>query len=369
MNNNILEYLRWRGDVPIDVSKFNEVDGIIIARVAYLPLELYFEEKSNDFATVGVVADALINSKNIKDTVLEKEDIELLYLLRNCSRFSEMLIGNYLKVSDNVRDIQFAACTVRLKKGSTVIAFRGTDSTLVGWKENFKLGIFYPLDSHKLAFDYFDKYSDRHGGKYILLGHSKGGNLAVYTAMEASDKKNKLIDKVINYDGPGFDDEILRSERYLAICNKINTFVPQNSLVGIIMGHKEPFCVVRTKKGSMVEQHDIYSWDVFCVNFIYEENRTARSIFVESTIREWLSQMTVPDLELLVESVVEVMNDLDCKTVNDFSKHLINNTKTLTQSLRRLDEKQRKIIGYGIGLFIKSVLTATKQLPDRDGTI
>lgn len=68
---------------------------------------------------------------------------------------------------------QFAALTFRLPDGTLYLAFRGTDDTLVGWKECFAMSYAFPVPAQALAQDYLVQAAQR-PRRLRVGGHSKG---------------------------------------------------------------------------------------------------------------------------------------------------------------------------------------------------
>ena len=106
------------------------------------------------------------------------------------------------------QDKQFAAVTYVIPNGPTVVAFRGTDSTIIGWKEDFMIS-YTSVPSQDLALSYAIKHVGEADGDVIILGHSKGAHLALFAAAHLEEKyQDKLLHVYLN-DGPGFNPDIL----------------------------------------------------------------------------------------------------------------------------------------------------------------
>ena len=206
---NIFDYLIWRGDLPLSVSPFNEVDGAVFARLSYLPFELIVPCDSPVSVTIADAAAALISLNIKKPGSLRKEnDAKLLEMLLNSRRFRDIELFGYSYLFDAATQTQFSAVTFRPSKNKLYVFFRGTDSTLVGWKEDFNMCFVCPVPAQSNAVDYLNRIAASNGGDITVGGHSKGGNLAVYASAFCEQAVRRRITHIYNYDGPGFTEDV-----------------------------------------------------------------------------------------------------------------------------------------------------------------
>lgn len=356
---DVFDYLQWRGDLSLEQSPLNEVDGVILARLSYMPFEGIW--KPETALTVGDAAKALLALADTEPAAfLREEDIRLLSALGDSPRFGDMKLLDYVNQLDE--ETQFSATTLGLTGDLQYISFRGTDNTLVGWKEDFNMSFVCPVQAQELAVDYTRRMTARFPGRWILGGHSKGGNLAVYAAAFCEPAIQERIQAVYNYDGPGFDDRVLQTPGYQAICGRVKTVVPQSSIVGLLLGHEEQYAIVHSDQTVMPLQHDIYSWEIWRNRFSYLETVTNGSRFVDFTLKEWIAQMEPQQREILVDTIYEIMESTQAATFRDLSENWFANTKTVLKSLKNLDEDTRKSITQAISLLLKSAKVGLYQV-------
>ena len=229
--SNVSDYLKWRGDLDFSQAPFNDVDNLILAQIAYVDFtDIVPAPGSIETITIAEAADTFFDTHDEKEIKKCKSFIgKAPYLLREAAatkRFGSLILTNYVDYVDGGKEEQFAAFHVRIDNRLTYIAFRGTDDTLVGWKEDFNMSFLSPVPSQKDAVRYIDTTVQRSEGKLILGGHSKGGNLAVYASVFARPSVKKRIITVYNNDGPGFDSDFVKHPDYLAILPKIKSIVP-----------------------------------------------------------------------------------------------------------------------------------------------
>lgn len=337
---NAFDYLMWRGDIPFSASGINEVDGMLLSRLSYAPLELVGEKRA---MTVGSVCDALLKIENIQDKLLIKSDKRLLELMAESERFRNLILFEYVNRVDEESEAQFSAVTFQLMRGYFYVAFRGTDDNLVGWKEDFNMSFITPVPAQKMAVEYFDRIAGRVRGKFILGGHSKGGNLAVYAAAFSKPGATRRVALVHNFDGPGFDEKVLAAPGYLSIRGRVNTYVPQSSVIGLLLNHEEEYTIVKSTQNGLW-QHDTYSWEVERDRFVYLEKVTDASRFIDRTLKEWISALTPEKREKLVDTLYSILLETNAKTVRELSENWVGNTVSVLKTLRTLDDETRKIL-------------------------
>ena len=248
---NILDYVDWRGDITFNKSPFNDIDNLIFTQLSYINFDgIVPSFNENGSIKLSDAADRFFHvhgEKNIDMGILIPDSIITLLKKVSCApRFKDLALTKYINKINYENPQQFSAVTTLLGDGSFHIAFRGTDDTIVGWKEDFNMGFMSAVPSQLDAVKYVNSVADEIDGKIIIGGHSKGGNLAVYSAVYCSDNiKNRII-TVYNNDGPGFSKKILDSDEYAEVSDKIKTIIPESSVVGILLEHEEKFIIVKS---------------------------------------------------------------------------------------------------------------------------
>lgn len=361
---NLFDYIVWRGDLTLAQSGFNEIDGMILARLSYVPFE-WVADALHNTATIGSVAAALLCVPDIENKVTSAEDINLLRALAESPRFCTMELFAYENQLDLESQTQFSAITVRLQDELIYIAFRGTDHTLVGWKEDFNMTFVCPVPAQRLAVDYLAKIAKSVDSKMILGGHSKGGNLAVYAAAFCPPAIQARIQAVYNYDGPGFEEAILRTENYQAICSRVSTFVPQSSIVGMLLEHEEKYTIVHSTQKTGIWQHDVYSWEVQQAHFSYLETVTNSSRFINSTLKAWLAELDYAQREQFIDASYALLTQTNAVTLSDLSGSWFSNAKTILKSVQNLDDSTRKMVTEALRLLVRCTKNEILQVIQR----
>ena len=256
---NMFDYLTWRGDLTLSQSPFQDVDSLILSTLAYVFFDGILSESMEETVTIAQAAELYFARPQEVWKSRVEEDWELLKHLAESERFSKMELCGYVNKLDFAAEKQFSALTILTGDGMAFVAFRGTDSSSVGWKEDFNMSFMDTVPSQQEAGIYLCRAAEYFSGKLRVGGHSKGGNLAVFAAAMCPEKVQERIVAVYNHDGPGFREGMLQREGYRAMLPRVQTFVPQSSVIGMLLEHEEEYVVIRSsQKGIM--QHDPYSF-------------------------------------------------------------------------------------------------------------
>ena len=354
--SNIIDYIKWRGDLSFKASPINEIDSLIMARISYLPYE---KVKFKDMIGFEKLAEDFLNLDEEKFHQID--DIDLIKELAKSERFKEIKFSDMRVKFSEEEEMQFFSITVWLPNGELFVSFRGTDATLVGWKEDFNMSFMSNLPSQKEAVDYLETISKKYPLKKIRVGgHSKGGNLAVYSGIFTNLKtQNRIID-ITSADGPGFDKDIIDTKEYKAILDRIHTYIPQSSVIGRLLEHEEEYRIVESvQKGIM--QHDIYSWQVEGPKIKSIEEVTNQSEMVNGVVRSWLKSTSPEQRKNFVDIVFQIFNTTQVETVHDLSIGLIKNMGKVMSTYKNIDEEEKKEIKDIVKTLFKTSFSTIKE--------
>ena len=297
---NIFDYLTWRGDLTFTQDPPNAVDALIFSTLTYVGYGETAQRPPESAASLRRCAEEFFALENPESRVRSKKDMELLRCAAATARFGHCGLCLYRSVLLPEQETQFAAMTFLLDDGSMFLAYRGTDNSLVGWKEDFNMTFQQTIPAQRLAQEYIREAALAHTAPMRVAGHSKGGNLAVFAAARCSPTVRKWILTVYNNDGPGFTKYMIGDPGYNAIVPRIQTYIPQSSVIGMLLEHEEPFIVIRSKSVGIM-QHDPYSWEVEGPHFLPVQEVTESSQFLDATIKNWFAGMTNRERNQLVE--------------------------------------------------------------------
>ncbi len=345
---NLLDYLRWRGDLPFARDPFNDVDNLILSVFSYFRLEGVMPP--DGCMTVREIAEALGGDPGVAGLIGQDDNRELLRLMGESCRFADMGVCLYRQETDAARQKQFAAMTFLLPDGTVFVAYRGTDNTLVGWKEDFNMAVAFPVPAQEDALGYLKEAAERFSCPLRAGGHSKGGNLAVFAASFAPEALQDRMLRVYSNDGPGMTDAAAANAGYLRILPKLRAIVPVFSIVGMLLNEHEERLVVRSD-ASAILQHDPFTWEVAGPGFVTADALCAASVRIDELLDEWLSGVSAEERMELVETVFSVLDENRIETVEQLGKSLLRSAGALILALRHLDNPTRqKVLRLAGGL-------------------
>ena len=361
--SDLFDYLAWRGDIPLSQVPFGPVDGLILSTLSYVR----FQELVPDSPSLSVPlqqAFLALPEQEAEDRVRCRHDLPLLKALLSAPRFASLPLTFYQDCLDPEREMQFSALTVLLDTGEALLVFRGTDNTLVGWKEDFNLSFLEVVPAQSAALNYTARLAAARPGPLLLAGHSKGGNLAVFSASLSPPELRDRIGAVYSYDSPGFTQRVLSATGYQELLPRIRSYVPQSSVVGMLLEHEEPYTVVKSRHLGIF-QHDPYTWAVRGGSFICLEELSSGSRNLDLTLKNWLAGLTPQDRERFLDSLYQAFEDTQAQELEDLAQP--RRLYTLIQGLVQLDEDTRSHILLTLKKLLRAaadVLREDRSTPD-----
>jgi hypothetical protein len=356
---NIFDYLAWRGDLDFEQAPFNPVDNIILTHLSYVPFEDIvpgLEDKK--VVTIAEAAESFArtirhNPDRFNNVMISRDDPALLALMGESKRYRNLGLTGYVNQIDTKQEKQFAALTVLTARKTPFITYRGTDNTLVGWKEDFNMSFSEEVPAQGEAVRYLEQVSKRFCGPISLGGHSKGGNLAVYAASFCSKKVQKRIRIIYSNDAPGFGSKAMMKDGYHAIRERIFSFVPETSIIGMLFEHEDNYTVVKSVQTGLL-QHNVYSWEVTCNDVVRLDEVDKESRFIDRTIKEWLSSLNNEQREGFTEALFTILGSTEASSFPELGAGWLKNTATMIQSLTSIDDTSRDMLFKTIGAFLNA---------------
>lgn len=356
---NMVEYLRWRGDISFRLLPVCEADYLVFSQLAYIPFEGIVEESFTPSLTLGQAAKKVldeINKKGGKYLFFLAENVSLLKEIINSPRYSELYVCAHVNIINHKKQEQFSAITFIIPdhgdpgNNACVVAFRGTDSTVIGWKEDLNMAFSKAVPSQLDAVRYLERVSAAFPlQRLFVCGHSKGGNLAVYSSAFCDRDVQENIAAVRNLDGPGFSEEIIISEAFRRIMDRTETVVPSSSIVGILFEHAEEFTVIRSYSNSAGLQHNPFTWELDRGGYVTVEKITGASMYIDDTLTRWLASMPDEMREKLVNGIYTLITSSGEDDIRNVFKP--KNVISVLKTLSRLDPETAKVLKQALVLF------------------
>lgn len=332
---NLIDYVKKHGNETFKDKEFNDVDALLLSLLPYIDFE----------GIVPAFKKGKVLLKNINLHSIEKikkqpsfvgNTRKVFELLKTSKRYQDILLYNYMYIVND--EMQFGALTMKMPDKSVYVAFAGTDSSIVGWEEDFKMAYLYPGASQKYANIYLKQTIKLFDMKVRVGGHSKGGNLAISSAMNSKFFLKKRICQIYNFDGPGFLKEQTESQEYKSVQKKIKMYVPEESIIGMILYHTEDYVVVKAK-GFSILQHDAFNWALDDNGFI-KSKQNKKSKNIEKKLTQKLEELSIPARLKLVQDVFNLFKQNDIKDTKDIK---IKSIFGLIKSFSQLDSETQSL--------------------------
>lgn len=343
--NNIDTYIEYYKDKTFTECLFNDIDNLIFSMLAYLPIENEAFKTEKKLSEV----EKLLSKTDVKK--LSKTPASAINILKQIStskRFEEATISNPVSILNN--ETQFSAITIRFGVFDCYVSFKGTDTSIIGWKENFDLSYKYPTPAVKFAIDYLQntiKFIDKN---IYVGGHSKGGNLAMASSMSQPSEIFNKIKHVYNNDGPGFLDKEFESEKYKRMAKKLTVFVPEESVVGILLNNSN-VSVIKSSAFS-ISQHYPTTWQCFG-QFLIKGKLSASSEKIRQELNEWINDTTTENREMLINTFFDVLKESKITDFKQLSKLKPSEINEMFNKTKNIDDHTKNILLSTIKMFFK----------------
>ena len=366
INSDICDYIDWRGDLNFEMSPLNDVDALIFAQLSYInftglaPVDFNSSIKLSELAKIFFGSSDFEKRSNL-GMLIDPKSNELLKKAGDSVRFKDVKVAGFVSQYDSQKEEQFSAVTFVLNEGSLLdkqqvfVAFRGTDDTLVGWKEDFNLAFLEQVPAQQDACAYLEKVaSEFKKAELFVGGHSKGGNLAIFAAAYLNEKFKKNLVRVYNFDGPGFSQTSLDSDEFFSIKNRIYSVYPQFSIIGMLFHHYD-YCQIVLSNEKFIMQHNPFSWFVKGTSFETKEEVDSGSELFFNSFNKWFEKLLPNQREQFVETVFGLLDSTNAITNSDLNKEKLKNTGKIIKAFAKLDSEIRDEAMNLVGDFIKTI--------------
>lgn len=356
--SDLFEYVKWRGDLSFDSVPLNKIDALMFAQLSYLRFEGLVSDSFLERKSLKQLVQDFKNSKDVDvrsdmGLVINPQTPDLLYKCGNSARFENVKICAYRSITDEEREIQFAAMTFIIDE-KAIVVFRGTDDTIVGWKEDFNIAYQNPVPGQAEALRYLNEAFENLKMKISIAGHSKGGNLAVYSAVNCDNKEQ--IEMIFNFDGPGFSKDFFEKKEFKEIESKLKSVYPSFSVVGMIFDHAKDYEIIRSEQFAIM-QHDALVWQIEGADFIHEEDFTDQSKFFNKAFNQWIEKLNEDDKKKFIRAVFEIIEATEAKTNSEIRDNMLSASTKMLAAFTDMDRETRSEV-HNIIKMLKNVINA-----------
>lgn len=371
LGNTIVEYL-VRERRPLSEEPFNLVDGLVMATLSYLKFECCETLKvtSPDTVTLREVITGAAREDLLRQGWMTHSAYTDSFLAEvvDSPRYRDIKVCLYADEHVDNAEKQFSAVTFLPGDGRAYLVFRGTDGTMVGWKENFNIVFREFTPAQLTGVSYASGVASAFDERLVLIGHSKGGSHAQYAALCVPDKVFDRVDMTINFDGPSFlgdPSPRVNDPRYVENFHKI---VPEGSLFGLLLEQGDNYRVIMANPAAG-RQHEPFSWIIEGDDFHYVKDLRKRAKFIGSTLNAWLKLRTIEEREMFIDNIYDLLKTTDAQTIFDLRERLASNLIIVATAARELDPETREFISATmkeLGVAVRQERRRTRQERKRE---
>ncbi|MCQ2592173.1 MAG: DUF2974 domain-containing protein [Treponema sp.] len=351
------EYVDWRGDLTFEQSPYNTVDGLIFCQISYIYFNGLLDNSFVPKHTMASLYDVFRNSpdfdvrKNM-GAVINHDTVGLFYKASQSKRFKDVKICGFEYILDEEKEEQFAALTFIIDKEHFVVTYRGTDDTIVGWKEDCNLVYMNVIPSQLDAVKYLNNAGESLKGDITVIGHSKGGNLAVYGGVYCDKKLHKRIRGIYNYDGPGFDKAFFETDEFKAMEEKLVSLYPYFDVVGMFFNHSGKLEIIDSNNVAVL-QHDPFSWNVMGNDFVKKDSFDKDSKYVNDCMNDFIYTLPIDERCRCINLLFDIIKASGVKTNYEIEQNKLQCSAKMFSAFASLSSEDKNMLGKFVQTFIK----------------
>lgn len=345
MAENMIDYVKKQGSLTFAESKFNDVDSLVLSQFSYLKFDGMVPDIDSGMegVTVKELSERKDREKLFADERYRDVNTQLFDAMAASERYRGMKVNLYENIIDPAKETQFSAMTFFPEGAKAYVAFRGTDETIVGWKEDFNMAFMEPVMGQLIGVKYLNHAAGSFDGPFYVGGHSKGGNFAVFSAMRCEPSVQERIVRIFSHDGPGFRPEILRSDEYERIEGRVCKILPHSSLVGMLLQNQEDYEVVESK-GLGVMQHNPFKWMIKDGDFVRVKDIYHGRKVMDEALNEWILKLDEEHLRLFVDTLFQVIAGAETDNLIDFTVEWKKSAAGVLNAIKEIDDGTKEIL-------------------------
>lgn len=353
---NILGYVK-SNQLSFKELSFSSVDALTLAWFSYFDFDHVKERLPLEIKSLGGIP-YYHKLDPYKGSFLAKTSRKIMNAMVNSNRFQKARVLEFNQVLDKKLDIQFGAIAIALDN-KIVIAFRGTDPSYTGWKEDFALSFRKGIVSYELAKEFVEMVMAKYDEDIILCGHSKGGNIVTYLLSQLED--DSRIAFTYAFDGPGFRDTNIfkgkedRLARYVKI-------VPQSSFVGVLFINETDMEIIKSKSVMML-QHNPMEWIIRDNDFVYVKKRTFTSKYLDKAVNSWINSLDEPTRQRFTEIIFGELDKLEAQDFTTFFLKIYKQVGPISKAYFHLNKEDRKLVNHVIRKLVRNLIKPEKKKP------
>ena len=346
---NLITYVQQYGAQTFEDKSLTDIDVLVLTEIAYLPFD-EIVPKSFDITEAISLEQLGKEFETIKEKehennpfMITEERIQLLNVVSKSQRFKDIKVFGFMNDIDDELTKQFAAVCYQWKEDSRWIIFRGTDESLTGWKEDFMMTYSDLIPAQTDAIEYLKKQAETFSGTLNVSGHSKGGNLSLYASAMQEEAIQNRIEQIYCWDSPGVHRSILGTEGYQRVVSKAKRYIPQDSIVGLMLESQVPYHIIESQ-GSGISQHSALMWNIEEDHFVELTELTKNSQLTDQTFKQWTEVVSDEDLKLFFDTFFDLIFEMGVETVNDVYYNFRMYMQKFFEKAYRMNPEKREVL-------------------------
>ena len=337
------DYIKWRGDLTFSQDGFNTIDNLVLSCISYVEMDDIFTASSQKEMTLQEISDIYFKKvfpkKNFRDGSILKDAPLTLKAISKTSRYKNIKVRNYVSKNDVKKTLQFAAMEFVLPDDTSYIAYRGTDDSIVGWKEDFRLAT-SEVEAEKEAVKYLNTVAKDSIGKLRVGGHSKGGHLALYAVAKCNQAVRDRVKNIYSNDGPGFMKKVAQSKAIKDVTPRLVSIVPEDTVVGLLMEPVGKFIVVKSKATALA-QHNLATWCIEGKKLVTTKEVSKTAKLIDATLKENISKMSPKELDEFVDNLFAIFEATGALTLTELKNSGLKGLQALSKkALETINNKK-----------------------------
>ena len=346
---NLITYVQQYEAQTFQEKSLTDIDILVLTEIAYLPFDeivpsTFHITEAISIQQLGKEFETIKEKEHENNPfMITEERMQLLDVVSKSQRFKDIKVFGFLNDIDDERTKQFAAVCYQWEEESRWIIFRGTDESLTGWKEDFMMTYSDLIPAQTDAIEYLRKQAELFEGNLSISGHSKGGNLSLYASAMQEEAIQNRIHKIYCWDSPGVHRSILDTEGYQRVVSKAKRYIPQDSIVGLMLESQVPYHIIESQ-GSGISQHSALMWNIEEDYFVELTELTRNSQLTDQTFKQWTEVVSDEDLKLFFDTFFELFFEMGVETVNDVYYNFRIYMQEFFKKAYQMDTEKREIL-------------------------
>ncbi len=359
---NVVDYARAQRET-FEERGVCRVDSLVFSILAYahIPSEVVQASTGEGIAVRELCAAPFLGTLCAR-MYDPQSSMELLTALAESPRFRDVRVSCFAHHTDERAEKQFAAMTLAISPREAYVAFRGTDNTLVGWKEDFNMSFQTAVPSQLEAVSYLNDVARVAPGRLWCGGHSKGGNLAVYASMMCNAEVQGRIERCFSHDGPGFSATTMADPRWNHALSVVDKTIPQSSVVGMVFERQEQDFTVVHSRGTGLSQHDPYRWEVSGCDFVYDKRLDVSATVLDWSVNSWLANATAEERERFVDAVFGVIAASGEDTMAGIKSNWRTSMPRMAVAASQLDPEDKELVMRAVVDVLRTMMPGRSKM-------